>query len=90
LDVTVGAACLVNEFHDPESHFHQVEIFFRCQISAGEIHDDWQDPERIVTKRHFFTQTELEKIRYRPLSLSKVAFSSGLSLNYDAFEPIVY
>ena len=30
LQVSVGAPCLVNEFHDPVSGFHQVEVFFRC------------------------------------------------------------
>ena len=33
----VGAPCLVNEFHNPADDFHQVEVFFRCRIIAGEL-----------------------------------------------------
>ena len=47
LTVAVGDPCLLNEFHDPRGTFHQVEVFFRCTLVAGELDDYWQDPERI-------------------------------------------
>ena len=37
LTIAVGAPALVNEFHDPKSGFHQVEVFFRCTITRGEL-----------------------------------------------------
>lgn len=36
LIVKVGEPCLINEFHDPKGDFHQVDLYFRCQIMAGE------------------------------------------------------
>ena len=36
LRVVVGAPVLVNEFHDPGSDFHQVEVFFRCRIEGSD------------------------------------------------------
>ena len=34
LHVEVGAPALVNEFHDPKSGYHQVEVFFRCTLGG--------------------------------------------------------
>lgn len=86
LTVAVGPPCLVNEFHDPEGDFHQVEIFFRCRITAGSLSDDWQDPDRIVTRRRFFSQDEVAALRLKPSSLPRVAWARGFG--YDPLEPI--
>jgi 8-oxo-dGTP pyrophosphatase MutT (NUDIX family) len=75
LTVTVGAPCLINEFHDPASGFHQVDLFFRCTIASGILSDAWRDPERVVTKRRFFTRADLDlgRIRFKPDSLPTAA-----------------
>ncbi|MBL9057101.1 MAG: NUDIX domain-containing protein, partial [Rhodobacteraceae bacterium] len=59
LTVAVGAPALINEFHDPRSGFHQVDIFFRCTLVAGQLSPDWRDPEGVVTERRFFSRAEL-------------------------------
>lgn len=87
LTVTVGEPALVNEFHDPLTGFHQIEIFFRCQISAGEIDPQWRDPEGIVTQRRFFSLAEMGTIRAKPDSLAQAAW--GLGCRYDPLERIV-
>lgn len=87
LTVAVGAPALINEFHDPETGFHQVEIFFRCQITAGELNADWRDPEGVVTARRFFSRRELEAVRVKPDSLAKAAWGAGC--HYDPLERIV-
>ncbi len=89
LTVTVGAVCLVNEFHAPEKDFHQIDVYFRCQIIDGEIDKNWRDPEGIVTKRQFFSRTEMAAIRFKPDSLSDVAFSPETAISYDALEPLI-
>jgi ADP-ribose pyrophosphatase YjhB (NUDIX family) len=89
LTVSVGALALVNEFHDPSSGFHQVELFFRCQIINGELQDEWRDPEGIVTSRRFFTLAELRTIRLKPDSLPDVAFGASGPALYDQLERIV-
>lgn len=90
LSISVGQPCLINEFHDPKSTFHQVEVFFRATITGGKIDPSWQDPENIVTKRRFFTRNQLETIRFKPDTLPQIAFSDTNSITYDALEAIVF
>ncbi|MBS8226755.1 NUDIX domain-containing protein [Vannielia litorea] len=86
LTVKVGLPCLVNEYHEEETGFHQVEIFFRCSVIAGEVREDWQDPERVVTRRRWVTPDELATLEHKPDSLGQVAFSRGFG--YDPLEPL--
>ena len=87
LNISVGAPCLINEFHDPETGFHQVEIFFRCVIETGQLSSDWQDTENIVTDRKLFSREELVGIKYKPDSLSDIAWGEGF--DYDPLEQIL-
>jgi 8-oxo-dGTP pyrophosphatase MutT (NUDIX family) len=89
LTVAVGAPALINEFHDPVTGFHQVDLFFRCTITAGTIDPAWRDPEGVVTRRRFFTRSDLElgRIRFKPDSLPDAAW--GTSILYDPLEVIV-
>ena len=89
LTVAVGAPALINEFHDPRSGFHQVDIFFRCTLVAGQLSPDWRDPEGVVTERRFFSRAELEArlVRFKPDSLPAAAWGTGCL--YDPLEVIV-
>lgn len=88
LTVEVGAPCLVNEFHDPRRGFHQVDLYFRCTIVAGQISSAWRDPEGVVTERRFFSREEMRKIRFKPDSLPAAAWGTADTL-YDPLELIV-
>ncbi len=89
LRVTVGAPCLINEFHDRNRDFHQVEVFFRCTLQgSADIPDSWRDPEAVVTRRLWVTETELAKVPHKPSSLGTVAFGSD-GITYDPLEPLV-
>jgi 8-oxo-dGTP diphosphatase len=89
LSVSVGAPCLVNEFHDPSSGFHQVDIYFRCRIEAGILDPDGHvDPEGIVNRRRWVTRREMAALRVKPDSLCDVAWGTGAFL-YDPLEPLV-
>lgn len=87
--VAVGDPVLVNEFHDPASGFHQVEVFFRCHITGGAILPGWIDPEGVVTDRQFFPREafDLGQVRFKPDSLAAAAWGSGIL--YDPLEVIV-
>ena len=87
LTVAVEVPALVNEFHDPATGFHQVEVFFRCTITQGSLSPDWHDPEGVVTDRRFFARNELAGIRFKPDSLVDAAWGEGLL--YDPLEVIV-
>ncbi|AXI45367.1 NUDIX hydrolase [Sulfitobacter sp. SK012] len=90
LTVEVNAPCLVNEFHDPQSEFHQVDVYFRCtMIGKAQIEPDWQDPEAIVTDRRWVTRSEMSKLRVKPDSLAAVAFGDADAPTYDPLEPLV-
>ena len=88
LTVAVGTPALINEFHDPASGFHQIDLYFHCTITAGEISNNWRDPEGIVTMRQYFSRTDLtqNRIRFKPDSLPVAAW--GQSLLYDPLELI--
>ena len=87
LTIAVHDPCLVNEFHDPEGTFHQVDIYFRCTLVAGQIDDRWRDPEGIVTRRRLFTRAEMARIKAKPDSLADAAWGEGIL--YDPLEPIL-
>ena len=90
LVVSVGVPCLVNEFHDPRSRFHQVEVFFRCQLSGdGQIDPTWEDPERVVTEHFWVTRQEYAKLQVKPDALEHIAFDANAGISYDPLEPIV-
>ncbi|WP_415401990.1 NUDIX domain-containing protein [Tateyamaria sp. SN3-11] len=89
LVIEVGAPCLVNEFHDPGSSFHQVDVYFRCAVTPGSPRPArWADPEAIVTERHWVTRSELADIPHKPDSLASVAFDAD-GVTYDPLEPLV-
>lgn len=87
--VEVGPPALVNEFHDPATGFHQVDIYFRCTMAAGGLDPGWRDPEGVVTRRRFFARSELRAglIRFKPDSLADAPWSEGLM--YDPLERLV-
>ncbi len=87
LQVEVLSPCLVNEFHDPASRFHQVDIYFRCRLIGGVLGGGGQDPAGVVTERRFFSRAEMSRLRFKPDSLPDVAWGDGLL--YDPLEPIV-
>ncbi len=86
MTITVGPPCLINEFHDPDKKFHQVDLFFRCKIVKGQLDNTWQDPEAVVNQRRFFSEEELTRIRFKPDSLKQIAFQRGFG--YDPLELI--
>ena len=90
LSITVGDPCLVNEFHDPETGFHQVDIYFRCTLDGSALIDaGWQDSEAIVTDRRWLTEAELADRRHKPDSLRAVAFGPPGRIIYDPLEILV-
>lgn len=89
LDIAVGPLALVNEFHDSKSGFHQVDLFFRCNLTGGHIDPAWADPAGVVTDRRFFAPADLSRIRLKPDSLPRIAFAPPGPVHYDPLEEIV-
>lgn len=89
LTVRVGAPCLVNEFHDPDHDFHQVDVYFRCTLIAGDPEGDWTDPEGIVSMSRWVTRPEMAALTVKPDSLAAVAWKDPGAPTYDPLEPIL-
>lgn len=91
LEVAVRGPCLVNEFHDPKGSYHQVDIYFRCDVAGGDPHGDWVDPEGIVTHRRWVTREEIgtHGFRVKPDSLAAAAWGEPGAILYDPLEPIL-
>ncbi|MGJ8618118.1 MAG: NUDIX domain-containing protein [Sulfitobacter sp.] len=90
LRIIVGAPCLVNEFHDPASGFHQVDVYFHCTVNGtAEIDPNWQDKEAIVSQWRWVTADELSDVRHKPDSLYTVAFGDDTEVMYDPLEEIL-
>ena len=62
--IAVGDPCLVNEFHDPASGFHQVDVYFRARVLAMPKGPDWTDPQGVVNRRRWVTEGELRALRF--------------------------
>lgn len=89
-EITVGDPCLINEFHDPARGFHQVDVYFRAEISGGFSGAQGGDPAGVVNRYRLVSETELRGLRFKPDSLAQVAFGAGGQLLYDPLEPIVF
>jgi 8-oxo-dGTP pyrophosphatase MutT (NUDIX family) len=89
LTISVGAPCLINEFHDPKGPFHQVDLYFRCAILSGDPDGDWTDPEGVVSHRRWVTRLELSRLKVKPDSLAAVAWQDTNAPAYDPLEPIL-
>lgn len=90
LTVRPGPLALVNEFHDPATGFHQVDLFFRAEIAAGTLDPGHADPEGTVTLRRFFSAAELPTLRFKPDSLIAAAFDRwDAPARYDPLETIL-
>ncbi len=87
LTVTVGAPCMVNEFHAPEHGLHQVDVYFRVNHVSGDPLAPWTDPEGVVTDRYLVSQAEMAGLRYKPDTLPDVAW--GDAVIYDPLEPLL-
>ena len=89
LTVTPGPLCLVNEFHDPDGDFHQVDLYYRCEIASGAPGADWTDPEGIVHTRRLVSRDEMAHLRVKPDSLAAVVWDGSAAAAYDPLEPLV-
>lgn len=90
LHIAVGAPCLVNEFHDPDGTFHQVDVYFRCTLTGDATLDhSWEDVDAIVTKRRWVTRAQMAELRIKPDSLAAVVWGDHDAPMYDPLEPII-
>lgn len=86
--ITVGAPCLINEFHDPTRGFHQVEVFFRCAVQ-GDMPKAWQDTEGVVNRQCWATADQMADLRVKPDRLRDLPWEDTPGMAVDPLELIV-
>ena len=87
LAIAVGAVILVNEFHDPASGFHLVELIHRATL-LGNADLVLDDPEGVVNRARWVTRAELAKLHHRPRLLARAVWGQHAAW-YDPLEEIV-
>ncbi len=87
LSITVSAPILVNEFHDPDRGFHQVEIIFRATLS-GDSPITLEDPEGVVNRIIWAARADLRRLRHKPAMLVRAVWGQHAAW-YDPLERIV-
>jgi ADP-ribose pyrophosphatase YjhB (NUDIX family) len=90
LQINVGALAIVNEFHDPKSTFHQVDLIFHCTLKSGTIAPDWEDVAGVVNKWSWATRDEMAQMNIKPSGLADIAFGPVGPAHYDPLEPIMH
>lgn len=87
LAIHIGAPILINEFHDPASGFHQVELHFRASLAtADEV--TLRDPEGVVNRIRWVSREQLSGLRHKPDGIAAAVWGSHAAL-YDPLEIIV-
>ncbi|MDO5605943.1 MAG: NUDIX domain-containing protein [Paracoccus sp. (in: a-proteobacteria)] len=88
LRINVGAVILVNEFHDPGTGFHQVELIHRATLISDEGTPLLADPEGVVNRARWVTRAELAGLRHKPDLLARAVWTPHAAW-YDPLEEIV-
>lgn len=87
LEIAVGTPFLINEFHDPTSGFHQIDLFFRAMLTNGDT-IRLSDPEGVVNRVQWVSREELGRLRHKPDSLVDAVWGDAAAI-YDPLEQIV-
>ncbi|WP_375569553.1 NUDIX domain-containing protein [Ahrensia marina] len=88
LTIAVGDLAGVNEFHEPGSDFHQVDLYFHATILSGALDPTWKDEDAIVDRRQFMSREEMMGVRFKPDLLPDFAFGEHRA-GYDPLERLV-
>lgn len=93
LSIRPGAPVLVNEFHDPDTGFHQVEIAFHATLAAaGAVPPSftgWTDRAGVVNRHKWVDQSEISALCHKPDRLAQAVWGRAEGAVYDPLEPIL-
>ncbi|HGG04611.1 MAG TPA: NUDIX hydrolase [Aliiroseovarius sp.] len=82
LRIKVRHPLVVSEFQNSDTGFHQVEVIFRGTVASDQLDPDWHDPERVVSRRRFASQAELQDLPVKPDLLKTMDWDSP-ALTYE-------
>lgn len=76
LAIHVGRLLGIEEFADPASGFHQVEILLRARLVDRPDAAVLADPEGVVNRLRWVGREEIGSLRVKPDSLASLAFGT--------------
>lgn len=74
LEIRPGRLLGIEEFADPVSGFHQVEILLRATLAGSPESAVLADPEGVVNRLRWVGRDEIGGLRVKPDSLPRLAF----------------
>ncbi len=86
LRVRPGRLLAVSEFHNPETGFHQVELYYRARLLGAAGGAVLRDPEGVVNRLRWAAPAELTTLRVKPDSLARLAFAPPAAVVHEALE----
>lgn len=87
LTIKPGALAGISEFHNEESGFHQLDLFFHAR-AIGALPDSWTDPEGVVHAWRLAGQADLVDLPHAPKNLSEMAFDA-IAADYHGLRRMV-
>jgi 8-oxo-dGTP diphosphatase len=86
LRIRPGRLLAVSEFHNPETGFHQVELYHRARMAGPAAAAVLTDPEGVVNRLHWAAPAELATLRHKPDCLGRIAFGPPGAVVHEALE----
>lgn len=87
LIVTPGPLVLVSEFFNPADRFHQVDLFFRADLTGGALR--FADPSGVVSAAIWVSRDELRALPHKPAKMAAAAWGTPGPPLYQEMEPMV-
>jgi 8-oxo-dGTP diphosphatase len=89
LTIEPGRLVAVNEFHEPASGFHQVDLIFAARLAGPEDAARLVDPAGVVNRLRWVDVAGMAALRVKPDSLPRLAFGPPGPVVFDPLEPLV-
>jgi 8-oxo-dGTP pyrophosphatase MutT (NUDIX family) len=86
LDIRIGRLLALTEFHNSETGFHQVELYFRAGLADPSAAAALRDPEGVVNRLRWVRPCDLESLRFKPDTLPVLAFGPEGEVVYNPLE----
>jgi ADP-ribose pyrophosphatase YjhB (NUDIX family) len=86
LEVRPGRLLAVTEFCNPDTGFHQVELYFRAPLADPAAAARLGDPEGVVNRLRWAGADELASLRFKPDCLPRIAFGPDRAVVHEPLE----
>jgi 8-oxo-dGTP diphosphatase len=86
LRIRIGRLLALTEFENPETGFHQVELYFRATLADPSAAAALRDPEGVVNRLRWAGTDDLPSLRFKPDCLPRIAFGPDGPIVHEPLE----